>query len=404
MVSVPFKIIKGGITAPQGFKAAGVHCGIKKKNKDLAIIYSEVPATTIGLFTSNKIKAPPILVDQKQLQKNNKIQAVVVNSGNANACTGERGIKDALKTIEITAKTLKINKNAVLVASTGKIGIFLPMEKIRKGIEKACSQMSKFGYRDAAEAILTTDTFKKEIAVEFNIREVPVRIGGIAKGSGMIHPGFATMLCFITTDVFIAPELLKKSINNAIISSFNSITIDGERSTNDTLLILANGMAENRKILSMNTECRKFQDALNYVCLELAKNIVRDGEGATKFVEVGVKGALNDIQARTAAFYIAESMLVKTALYGEDPNWGRIISAIGNAPIKLEPGKIDIFFNGVQVVKNNIPVVGGRERAKKVLCSKEIKISVDLNIRNGKWRVWTSDLSPGYVKINAAYT
>ena len=396
------KIIKGGITAPKGFKAAGVHCGIKKKKKDLALIYSEVPANAFALFTSNKVKAAPLLVCKKQLQKNNKIQAVVINSGSANACTGEKGIGDAHKTIKIASETLRINKNKVLVASTGKIGIFLPMDKIKKGIEKACSQMSKYGYKDAAEAILTTDTCSKEMAVEIDIDGVPARIGGVAKGSGMIHPGLGTMLCFLTTDAKITSSLLKKSINNAIITSFNSITIDGERSTNDMVLILANGMAGNKEISSGTPEANKFQNALNYVCLELAKMIVKDGEGATKFAEITVKGALNDIQARTAAFYIAESSLVKTMLYGKDPNWGRIVSAVGNAPIKLNPDKIKVFFDGICVVQNTMPA-GGREKAKKLLKNRSIIISVDLGIGKGKWTVWTSDLSTEYVKINAAY-
>jgi len=398
------KIIEGSITAPKGFKAAGVHCGIKKKKKDLAIIYCEVPANAAAVFTSNKVKAASILVSQDAIRKGSKIQAIVANSGSANACTGKKGIEDVKETVEFTAKEFGIQKNSVLVASTGKIGMSLPMDKIKQGIKKVVSMLDSNGSSDAALAILTTDKIKKEIAVEIKIDGVPVRIGGIAKGSGMIYPNMATMLCFLTTDILIDRNALKSALKTSVDSSFNLITVDGDRSTNDMVAVLANGLAGNEKVYRNSSAYRIFQQVLSYVCTFLAKMMVKDAEGATKFIEVKVAGAASFAEAKIAAFSIANSNLVKTAMYGEDPNWGRIVSAVGNAPIKLNPNKIDVFFNGVPVVCNNAPVSGGRERAKRLLSNNEIVIFVDLGIGKGKCSVWTSDLTPGYVKINAAYT
>jgi len=399
-----YSCISGGITAPKGFKAAGVHCGIKRKKKDLAIIYSEVPAEASAVFTSNQVKAAPLLVDQNLLKEGDKFRAVVINSGNANACTGRKGIEDAKKMAVWTAKELGLLPAEVLVASTGKIGTFLPMDRIRQGIKNAVSSLDKNGSSDAAYAILTTDKVKKEIAVEIKIDGVVVRIGGIAKGSGMIYPNMATMLSFITTDALIDRDALKIAFKTAVDKSFNLITVDGERSTNDMVVILANGMAGNKKIYRNSSGCRIFQKALDYVCTELAKKIVRDGEGATKFIEVRVEGAANFEDAKKAAFSIANSNLVKTAMYGEDPNWGRIVSAIGNAPIKIDPEKIKVFFNGIQVVRKNMPVAGGREKVKKLLSQNNIEISVNLGIGKGDCTVWTSDLSPEYIRINSLYT
>ncbi|OIN97420.1 bifunctional ornithine acetyltransferase/N-acetylglutamate synthase [Candidatus Desantisbacteria bacterium CG1_02_38_46] len=398
------KIIEGSITAPKGFKAAGVHCGIKKKKKDLAIIYCEVPANAAAVFTSNKVKAASILVSQDAIRKGSKIQAIVANSGSANACTGKKGIEDVKETVEFTAKEFGIQKNSVLVASTGKIGMSLPMDKIKQGIKKVVSMLDSNGSSDAALAILTTDKIKKEIAVEIKIDGVPVRIGGIAKGSGMIYPNMATMLCFLTTDILIDRNALKSALKTSVDSSFNLITVDGDRSTNDMVAVLANGLAGNEKVYRNSSAYRIFQQVLSYVCTFLAKMMVKDAEGATKFIEVKVAGAASFAEAKIAAFSIANSNLVKTAMYGEDPNWGRIVSAVGNAPIKLNPNKIDVFFSGIPVVCNNAPVSGGRERAKRLLSNNEIVIFVDLGIGKGKCSVWTSDLTPGYVKINAAYT
>lgn len=399
------KIIKRNITSPEGFIASGVHCGIKKKKKDLAIIYSRIPADAAAVFTSNKVKAAPLIVNQDILRKNRKIQAIVINSGNANACTGKEGIDDVKKTIEFTAKELGIPAGSILVASTGKIGMFLPMDKIKQGIKYAISVLNRNGGSDTASAILTTDKIKKEVAVEIKIDGVPVRIGGIAKGSGMICPSMATMLCFLTTDILIDRNALSSALKTAVGDSFNLITVDGDRSTNDMVVVLANGLAGNRKIYRNSPGYRKFQEALSYICTVLAKLIVRDGEGATKFIEVKVKGAASYADAKKAGFSIANSPLVKTAMYGEDPNWGRIVSAVGNSQIKLNPEKMKVFFNGIQVVRNNAPVAGGREKAKKLLSrSRNIVILVDLGIGKYECSIWTSDFSPAYVKINAAYT
>ncbi len=398
------KVIEGSITAPLGFKAAGIHCGIKKKRKDLAIIYSEVPADAAAVFTSNKVKAAPILVSKDIISKGSKIQAVVINSGSANACTGKKGIEDAKETIILASKILEVPSSSVLVASTGKIGMMLPMDKVKKGIKKAVSIMDEYSGTDAAAAILTTDLIKKEIAVEVEIGETTVKIGGITKGSGMIYPNMATMLCFITTDALIDRAALESALKTAVNQSFNLITVDGDRSTNDMVVVLANGLADNKKLYKNTSEYKVFRQALVYVCLTLAKMMVRDGEGATKFIEVKISGAASYADAKTAAFSIANSNLVKTAMYGADPNWGRIVSAVGNSQIKLDPEKINVFFNGIHVVRNNAPVPGGREKAKGLLKGKDITIPIELGIGKGECTIWTSDLSSEYVKINAAYT
>lgn len=406
------KLIKGGITAVPGFLASGVYAGIKKMKKgasvgsgpkDLALIYSEKGASVAGLFTNNRFKAAPLLIDMKHL-RSRKGQAIVINSGNANACTGDRGYKDALKMAEITSKGLGIKSSLVYVASTGVIGQTLPMEKIRKGISEAIRSLNKKGGRDAAEAIMTTDTFIKEIAVKGNVNGYPFVIGGIAKGAGMIHPQLATMLCFITTDVNIPSSLLQRALNESVGRTFNLITVDRETSTNDMILCLANGLAGNKRLMPGDSGLLEFQRALEYVCLSLSEMIVKDGEGATKFVEVRVKGARSHKEAKDVAYSIANSVLVKTALFGEDPNWGRLMAAIGNSGASVKGERIDIYFDDVKMTSGGIGLGKKAEKGvSKVLKKKRFAIIIDLHRGDREVRVLTTDLSYDYVRINAAY-
>lgn len=393
------KKIAGGITAPRGFKGGALHCGIKKKKKDLALIYSEIPAVAVGFFTTNKVKAAPLIIDIKQLRKD-VAQAIIINSGNANACTGEKGIKDALRMIEITAEGLSIPPKYVLVASTGLIGVPLPIKKIEKGIKEIVKKLNGEG---VAQAIMTTDTFPKEIAVEFKIKGKKVRVGGIAKGSGMIAPCLATLLSFFTTDAVIGKRTLKKALKNSLDKSFNMITVDGDMSTNDTVLFLANGKAENIEIEERSKEYEIFQEALDFVVFSLAKMIVQDGEGATKFVEINVQKALTFKEAKAIAFSIANSNLVKTALFGENSNWGRIMSAVGQVGKKIKEEKIDIYLGKRKWVSQGHQEKLKEKEVKDILKNSEIKLLIDLNIGEKEATVWTCDLSPDYVKINASY-
>lgn len=397
------KEIEGGITAPRGFKAAGISCGIKKEGrKDLALIYSEVLAKAAAVFTTNQIKAAPLKVSAEHI-KDERAQAVIINSGCANAATGEKGIKDAEVMTQTTAKILGLEKENVLVTSTGTIGTFLPMDKIIKGIKEAKEKLSEEGGSEAAQAIITTDTFPKEVAVELEIGGKKVIIGGMAKGAGMISPHLATMLSFITTDVAISGELLEKALKSSIAKSFNMITVDGEESTNDMVIILANGLAKNKEIDKENEDFKKFSSGLDEVTLKLAKMIVKDGEGATKFIEVEVKNALEWEGAKKIAFSIANSLLVKTAIFGEDANWGRIMAAIGNSGIKIEEEKIDIYLGDLKLASKGCGIKFSEKKAKRILKGKEIRIIVDLKLGEESVKVWTCDLTPEYVKINAHY-
>ena len=398
------KIINGGVAAPKGFLASGVHCGIKKKKKDLALIYSEKPAVCAGFFTSNKVKAAPVLLDMQRVHSSEEFYAIIVNSGNANACTGLKGMSDARNMASYTAGLLDVNEQEVLVSSTGRIGELLPMPKIKNGIKEAADALSKDGGNDAAIAIMTTDLVKKEIAVEFKIGKKNVRIAGIAKGVGMIHPGLATMLCFITSDAHITRPALTGALKECIDKTFNMITIDGERSTNDTVLVLANGMAGNNAIIKKSKDYAIFSKALGFVCTSLAKKIIYDGEGATKFIEIKVKGAKTFEDAKDAAFAVAKSSLVKTAMFGQDPNWGRIVSAMGNSKAHFVMEKVDVSLNGVMVLRNGAPIPAARNKARVLLKEQNIDIKVDFKMGKEEATVWTSDLSYGYVKINAAYT
>ncbi|MCK4859954.1 MAG: bifunctional glutamate N-acetyltransferase/amino-acid acetyltransferase ArgJ [Candidatus Omnitrophica bacterium] len=398
-------------TVPQGFKFGGIHCGIKKKRKDLGLIYSETPALATGLFTVNKMQAAPIKLCKRNIK--NKIQAVIANSGNAN-CAVRNGFKDALLLTDLIAQELKIKRGDILSASTGIIGVPLPMDKIKKGIPFLIKQL-KEDSDDFAQAILTTDKVCKQIAVELNITGRKVVINGIAKGSGMISPNMATMLCFLATDIDIDKRLLMSCLKEAVQNSFNQITVDGEMSTNDTVLCLANGEAGNKRLQATsyklqvkkteNKDLEKFQEALNYIALYLAKEIVKDGEGATKIIEVEVKGAKKKIDAEKIACHIANSNLIKTMFYGESTNYGRIAAAVGSSGVDLN--LTDIYLvsdkNRVKIFEKGYFLSADEKVLKKILGKKEIKIVVDLKKGDFSKRILTCDLSEEYVRINAEY-
>lgn len=397
------KTVFGGVCAPQGFIASGVRAGIKKTKKDVALIYSEVPAYAAGVFTQSKTVAACVTLNHKQLKRSKTTRAILINSGNANACTGERGMMNAKQSISTVASALGIKESNVLIASTGVIGQFLPMDKLTWGIYEAAKNLSKDGNDDAAEGICTTDTFPKECAVEFEIGGVPVRIGGIAKGSGMIAPNMATMLAFVTTDAKISYPLLRKTFKQVNDTSFNRITVDGDTSTNDMALILANGKADNREIKEGTSDYKLFCSALEHVMTTLSKMIVKDGEGATKFVEVTVTGAKSTADAEKACRTICNSPLVKTAIHGEDANWGRILAAVGYSGIAFNPEQTEIFFDDLKILGKKYDISFSEEKAKKILEKKEITITVDLNGGKHSATFWTCDLSAEYVRINASY-
>jgi len=391
-----FKIIQEGITYPQGIKATGIKCGIRFNKKDLALIYSEKAADAWGTFTTNKFKAAPLVVIEKNLSlSEGKLQAVLINSGIANACTGERGIKDAWETVDYVSQGLNIKKEYVAVTSTGKIGEFLPLNKIKAGVAKAISCLDYTGGAKAAEAILTTDTKKKEIAVSFKLGEQEVKIGGMAKGSGMIHPNMATMLGFITSDISIKGELLQEALQQVVEKSFNMISVDGDMSTNDMVLLMANGLAGNRLIDKKDEDYYKFYQALHYVTEYLAKCIVKDGEGATKMIEVEVKNALSFAEAKNVAKAVINSPLVKTAIFGKDPNWGRILAAVGYSGVEVIPDKVDLYLKEKMFSRQEIH--------KYLESSDEIKIIIDLKMGEVNATAWGCDLTYDYVKINTKY-
>lgn len=393
------KPINGGITAPAGFLAAGVACGIKSGAKDLAIIASEEPCVAAGMFTTNRVKAASVQVTRKRLQRQGAVRAIVINSGNANCCTGERGIRDALRMTELCAEALAIRPEEVLVASTGPIGKFLPMENVEEGIRQAVRMLRKEGAQDAAEGIMTTDTVPKQVAVAETIGGAEVRIGAMAKGAGMIEPKMATMLAFIATDAAVGRDTLSECLRDAVDKSFNRITVDGNRSTNDMVLALANGVADNEMIRTGPAR-RLFQEALDFVCSELAKMIVKDGEGAAKFIEVVVKGARSVRDADKAARAIANSSLVKTALHGGSPNWGRIMAALGYSGANIRPAVVDISISGMTVARGGEPAHSDESRLSELLRGKEIQVVVDLHLGRFQQTIWTCDLSAEYVAIN----
>lgn len=388
----------------KGFKFSAVEAAIKKPGRlDLGLIFSEVPAAVAGVFTTNKVKAAPVLLGMERM-KNGLCQAVVVNSGNANACTGPQGVEDARETARLVAEGLGIPDEAVQVSSTGVIGQPLPMERVRRAIPALIEGLGTGTFDDVAQAIMTTDTFPKMEARSGVVGGVPYSIAGIAKGAGMIMPNMATMLAFVVTDAAVEPVWLKKVFKEANDASFNIISVDGDTSTNDTALIMANGMAGNPPIKAGTPDADLFIRHLRDVLLSLAKQIVKDGEGATKLVEITIKGARSGTDAKRAAMAVANSLLVKTAFFGQDANWGRILAAVGYSGAEVDPDKAELFFDDVLMVKNGIFAGGDAEaRGTEVLRKKEFSVTVDLKLGEGISTVYTSDLSYDYVKINADY-
>ena len=403
------KLIQGGITAAKGFKAAGEYIGIKAKRKDLALVYSEKECVYAGAFTQNIVKAAPVIWDQQILQKGQKVRAIVINSGNANAATGEKGVKDTLEMAATTGEAFGLEKEEVLVCSTGVIGVELPMDIVKTGIKNTALKISETleSADNAAEAILTTDTAIKTIAVEENIAGTAVHLGGMGKGSGMIHPNMATMLAFITTDANITQAMLQKALKKAIDTTFNMITVDGDSSTNDSVIVLANGLAGNTLIDSEGEAYDKFFESLYEVCKYIAISIVKDGEGATKLLEANLTGVASFESGKALAKSILTSSLVKTAFFGEDANWGRIFCAMGYAGVDFNPDQVDIAIESiagyVSLLKEGLPVKFSEVKAKEVLQENEIKILVTMKEGKESVTAWGCDLSYDYVKINGDY-
>lgn len=389
---------------PQGFLASGTHCGIKRFKKDLALIYSKTGCKAVGVFTKNKVKAAPLVVSKSILKKGKPIRAVIINSGNSNCCTGWYGTRDAKRMINAVIKGLKLKFNNILVSSTGIIGKRLPIELIEDGIPKLVKGLSEKGLVSAAKAIMTTDK-KTKIGVEkFNIGRKEVILSGIAKGAGMIHPNMATMLSFITTDAKMDKDALRFALKEAVNSSFNSISIDGDMSPNDTVILLANGLANNKTIKTNTKEYNVFLKALKNVTFKLAKNIVEDGEGATKFVTIYVENAKTTKDAYKVARTIANSCLVKTSIHGENPNWGRIASTVGSSGINgIKQNKFEIYLDGICVFKGGKFTTPLKERFSKIYKRKNVEIAVNLNLGRKEAVIWTCDLSKRYVEINSHY-
>lgn len=393
-----------GVTYPLGFTAAGVRAGIKKSgNLDVAVIYTEKEAAVAGVFTQNLVAAAPVNVS-KVVVGTGTAHAVVANAGCANACTGEQGLRDAEKTAEIAAAELNCRADDVIVASTGIIGINLPMDKMEAGIKAAVKELSREGSVNAGNAIITTDTYSKACATEIEIGGREVRLGAIAKGSGMIMPNMATMLCFITTDADISRELLQEALSEITQVTFNMLTVDGDTSTNDMVIVLANGAAGNAKITEKNADYVKFYAALEEMCTELAKRIAADGEGATKFITINVHGAQNFPDAKKVGMSVANSPLVKTAFFGEDPNWGRTICAVGYSGVKINPERTVIKFGGIPVFENGVGAKFDAEAMKKIMAARDIVVDIELGLGAAEATVWTCDESFLYVKINSDYT
>lgn len=390
----------GDVCCPRGFLAAGVHCGIKRKRPDLAVVASEVSSTAAAMFTRNRIKAAPVLYSM-DVAAGGHAQAVVVNSGNANACTGAPGLENAREMAALTARNLGMSPETVLVASTGIIGAPLNMQAIRDGIPAAVQALERSG-EAASRAILTTDRFPKTCAATVSVGGGRITIGGMAKGAGMIHPRLATTLCFLTTDAYVPAPALRSALREAVASSFNSITVDGDTSTNDAIFLLANG-SSGPPLLTDNKELRRFTAGLTRVTQELARMVVRDGEGASRIAEITVAEAASAEEARRAAFRIANSLLVKTALHGGEPNWGRIMAALGSAGVEVREERIAIRLGNVIVVENGIGVLGTWDRAAEALIGTEVCVKVNLGIGGGNATVWTCDLSEEYVRINGSY-
>ncbi|MDF2909013.1 MAG: argJ1 [Herbinix sp.] len=403
------KKIDGGVTAAKGFKAAGVYAGIKKKRKDMALVYSIVPAKGAGTFTTNVVKAAPVRWDMKVTKESPFVQAVVLNSGVANACTGVEGDINNEKMANAVADAMNIPQNAVYTASTGVIGKQMPIDVIIEGVKLLAADLEEGlpAGALAAEAIMTTDTYSKECAVSFKVNGKEIKLGGMAKGSGMIHPNMATMLGVVTTDLNISKELLQEALSADVKVSFNMISVDRDTSTNDSLLILANGLAGNKEITEKNEDYNAFCKALNYVTTDLSKKMAADGEGATKLFEVEVVGAPSWEEASVLSKSIITSNLVKTAVFGNDANWGRILCAMGYSGVNFDPDKVDLFIESadgkLKLVENGMATDYSEEFATKILSGKEVKALADLKSGSAAATAWGCDFSYDYVKINADY-
>lgn len=397
----------GHAASPAGWRAGTAACGIKYRDRDdLALLVSERPCSAAALFTTNKVKAAPVLYDMALMQRNpGGLRALVVNAGNANACTGAAGDEAAAAMAAAAEQALALPADTAFVMSTGTIGVPMPLEKILAGIGRAAEDLAPAHGAAAARAIMTTDTRPKHTAARLSLPSgATITIGGMAKGAGMIHPNMATLLAVVTTDAAIEPAALDAALRQAVELSFNSISIDGDTSTNDTLLALANGAAGNTPIVGLSTaDGAAFLEGLVAVCRQLAQAIVRDGEGATRFVTINVRGARSDADAKLAAMAIAKSPLVKTALYGADPNWGRVLCAIGYSGADVAPDRVLLHFGGLRVLEHGLPLPFDEAAASKLLDVPEVTIDADLGLGSGEATVWTCDLSPQYVAINAEY-
>ncbi len=391
----------GAVTAPHGFCAGATCAGIKKEGRlDLGILFSEVPCVAAGLFTTNKVKSAPVILCQERLG-NGRAAAIIANSGCANASTGEPGLADAAEMEALAAKSLGVPPEDVLVASTGVIGQPLPMKRIKAGISRIV--LTKEGGHELARAIMTTDTVPKEAAVTIRTDDSEFTLGGVAKGSGMIHPNLATMLCFLTTDAAVELDFLRSALRQAVDISFNMISVDGDTSPSDTVLIMANGLAKNKPISAGSRQADVFQQALDQVCVHLAKVIARDGEGATRLIEITVDGANSVAEARLAARTIASSPLVKAAVHGADPNWGRIIAALGRSGAEVVESKTDLYIGDIHVVKGGMPLSFDEKSVIQVFRQPEVPIRVHLNLNTASATAWGCDLSEEYVTINSQY-
>ena len=404
------KVIEGGVTAAKGFEAAAAAAGIKYQGRtDMALVYSEKPCKVAGTFTTNVVKAAPVKWDQNIVANGWKSQAVIVNSGIANACTGEEGMHYCAETAKEAAKVLGVDEKAVLVGSTGVIGMQIPIEKLKAGITMLASakKTDLQSGTDAARAIMTTDTRKKEAAATFEIGGKTVTVGGMSKGSGMIHPNMCTMLAFVTTDAVISRKALRKALKSVVKDTYNMISVDGDTSTNDTALLLANGMAENEKIRYGTEEYEKFKEALLYVNETLAKEMAGDGEGATALLEVKIVGAQSKKQAKKLAKSVICSNLTKTAIAGHDANWGRILCAMGYSGAQFDPENVDLFFESkagkLQIIENGVALPYSEEKATEILSQEKVTVTADIKEGGYEATAWGCDLTHGYIEINADY-
>lgn len=406
----PFELIEDGtITSVPGVRATGVHCGVKKRNLDLALIYSEVPSIAAATFTQNKVRGPAVVVCKENL-KTPDIRAIVVNSGNANTCTGQSGLENARRMVHLAAGKLGVKAEEVLVSSTGIIGRALPMDCIEAGIEKASKTILRWKTDDAIEqghvaarAIMTTDAYPKEVAVSLKLGRKTVTLAGVCKGAGMIAPNMATMLCYMATDAAIPPECLKSLLRDAVERSFNSMTVDGDTSTSDTAVLLSNALAGNSEFSAGSPDYGKFRTALLFVTQRLAQLIVRDGEGATKLIEIQVRGAMTEDEAKRVGMTVGNSVLWKCAVFGGDPNWGRIAASVGRSPARVQQEKLCIWIGDQPVFQKGEVGDYDLKQAEAHMQEEKIVVKIDLGMGKDAWTVWASDLTYDYVKLNAEY-